>query len=284
MNFGAGISTSWIVAQFPDLTSLAPLARGGQKLVFTATHAVDGQVVVKILRPPVDLQGVAREVLAVQQVGSPRVPRILGYGRLASPIGECFWIREQRIMGSTGREVLRPGPLHIARLLRLGLHALEALAASEAAHIVHRDFKPENIICAPGDEFWLLDFGIARHLRLSSLTPTAAPFGKFTPGYAPPEQFRNIRSDIDPRSDLFALGVTLHECATGGHLFRDGAANDLEVLRRVETIPLPRLRLTCPGSEDFADLVASMTQKRRDHRPASVGYALAWMQDVMARQ
>jgi len=57
--------------------------------------------------------------------------------------------------------------------------------------------------------FWLLDFGIARHLDLSSLTATSLPYGKMTLGYAPPEQCRNFKREIDSRADLFALGVTM---------------------------------------------------------------------------
>jgi serine/threonine protein kinase len=111
-------------------------------------------------------------------------------------------------------------------VLRLGLHVLEALERAETVQIVHRDVKPDNIMCDGEGNFWLLDFGIARHLELSSLTPTASPFGKMTLGYAPPEQCRNVKGDIDSRADLFALGVTLHECATGRNGFFEPPACD----------------------------------------------------------
>lgn len=271
------ISPQWLSTQFPDLADLAPLGGGGQKLVFSARHPQDNHVVLKLIRPPVDTDGFAREILAVEQVNSPRVPRILAYGSLSTPLGDCFWLREERIMGSTVRQLLATGPLPPRSLLRLGLHTLEALAAAEQVHIVHRDVKPENIMCADGDEFSLLDFGIARHLQLSSQTPTVAHFGKFTPGYGPPEQFRNIKRDIDARSDLFALGVTLYECATGRNPFRHEATNDIEILRRVETHPLVPLRPAFPSAGEFSDLVAALTQKRRDHRPPTALVAFNWM-------
>lgn len=212
------------------------------------------------------------------------MPRILGQGRIALPVGELVWLREQRIIGQTVREALRAGPLQKRRLLRLGLHVLEALAEAERAQIVHRDVKPDNVMIAAGDDFWLLDFGIARHLTLQSLTGTGQFWGKFTLGYAPPEQCRNIKPQIDSRSDLFALGVTLRECATGLHPFRHPPATDLEILNRVETLVLPHLQLAFPVAREFSDLVDAMTQKRRDLRPSSAAEALIWMREVCAME
>jgi eukaryotic-like serine/threonine-protein kinase len=161
---------------------------------------------------------------------------------------------------------------------------LEALAAAEAVRIVHRDVKPDNIISDPGGSFWLLDFGVARHPDLRSLTPTGLPFGKGTLGYCPPEQFRNIKPAIDGRADLFGLGVTLYECASGSNPFRAGARNDLEVLKRVERMALLPLRLSFGAGNEFRDLVDSMTQKRRDQRPASAAEALQWIQEICAKE
>src|SRR5688572_8842283 len=92
-------------------------------------------------------------------------------------------------------------------------------------------------------DYWLLDFGIARHLDLSSLTPTLAS-GVGTLGYAPPEQYRNWKSDIDSRADLFAVGVTGFEAATGVHPFRDGAKSGAEVIDRIENRlhPVPSIQ------------------------------------------
>lgn len=280
------LDVTWLGTKFPSLLKLAPLGQGGQKWVFSADHPIDGAVVLKLIQPRMSMDLVTREIAAVRQVASPRVPEILETGVIDTPLGQCFWFRERRIDGHSVEDSLKRGPFDTRRLLRLGLHVLQALAKSEAEQIVHRDVKPANIMCDNNDDFWLLDFGLARHLQLSSLTPTADAFGKCTPGYAPPEQFRNIKRDIDSRADLFALGVTLFECATGKNVFRDGARDVLEVLRNVESrpLPLPLLRLSFGSANEFKDLVACMTQKRRDHRPRTAREALTWMQDICDRE
>ena len=274
------ITAAWLQEQFGDLADIRPLSQGGQKQVFSAVHQQDGEVVLKLMHPAQDIERTMRELVAVAEVDSARVPKILESGTVASPVGECFWFREQRVPGEMLRAVVARGALQVEELLRLGLHVLESLVASERVAIVHRDVKPENIIRDPDGQFWLIDFGLARHLGLESLTATALAFGHVTWGYAPPEQCRNLKREIDSRADLFALGVTLYECATGANPFRVGASNALEVLQRVEVMPLPRLSLDFPAAELFADLVQTLVQKRRDHRPRTVQEAYEWMRQV----
>jgi eukaryotic-like serine/threonine-protein kinase len=281
---GVRIDAGWVQAHFPDLSNIAPLNTGGQKIVFAATHPIDGDIVLKLINPGQPNETTDREVLAVQIVQSPRVPRILDQGRIQTAVGELVWLREQRIIGQTVRQALNGGPFDKRHLLRLGLHVLEALVKAEEAQIVHRDVKPDNVILDASNDFWLLDFGIARHLTLKSLTGTGQIWGKFTLGYSPPEQMRNLKPQIDPRADLFALGVTLYECATGRQPFRQPPASDLEILKRVETLTLTPLTLTFPTANEFRDLVEAMTQKRRDLRPASVQEALAWMQEICTKE
>jgi len=208
----------------------------------------------------------------------------LDQGTVSTPIGDCFWFREQRIHGRTVRERLVTGPFDTPGLLRLALHVSETLVAAEDVNIVHRDVKPENLIIDVTGDCWLIDFGLARHLGLDSLTATVNAFGHVTWGYAPLEQCRNLKQEIDARADLFALGVTLYECATGSNPFRHGARDALEVLRRVENDPFPRLKLSFPSAPDFADLIATLTQRQRVHRPRSAREAHEWIKDICDRE
>lgn len=280
MNGGAQLTATWLSGEFPDLQNIQPLSEGGQKQVFSALHPGDGDVVLKLMRPDADIERTEREILAVARVQSARVPSILDCGRVATPIGPCFWFREQRILGPTVRELLGRGPFTVPDLLRLALHVSETLAAAEDVNIVHRDVKPDNIIMDSAGDFWLIDFGLARHLGLDSLTATANAFGHVTWGYAPLEQCRNIKQEIDGRADLFALGVTLYECATGANPYRVAARDALEVLRRIENESLPRLQLEFDSASDFSDLVATLTQRNRIHRPQNAKEAYEWIKEI----
>ncbi|MCX6379913.1 MAG: serine/threonine-protein kinase [Armatimonadetes bacterium] len=281
---------SWVQSLFPDLSSITHIGTGGQKYVFSASHPTEGRIVLKLIPPlPTDIatqrnqRQIDREILAVDTVQSLRVPRILDSGKAMSLQGEYFWIREQFIDGESLRSRLQRGPLVPQELLKIALQLLEALSDSERVNIVHRDVKPENIMIDSSGDFWLLDFGIARHLTMPSLTATAEA-GKFTYGYAPSEQFNNIRNEIDSRADLFALGVTLHECWTGIQPFWDGARDHMEVLRRVENMPLQPFLIPCKDQTGFKDLVDVMTKKRGDLRIRTVSEALAWMQSIVAAE
>lgn len=278
------IPPNWITREFPDLVNVKALGEGGFKTVFSATHPSDGEVVLKLIRLDADAEEVRREILAVVKVGSRRVPRILEHGTRPTPMGSCYWLREQRVGGRPLRTVLSAGPIQPRSILRLAHHVLQALADAEKVRIVHRDVKPDNIMQDDVGEFWLLDFGIARHLDLHSITATANAWGKMTVGYAPTEQCRNLKDDIDARADLFALGVTLHEASTGVHVFRHGASNPLEVIRRMETVALPPLLLPINAAAEFQDLLSAMTQKRRDHRLATAKEALDWCEEILGKE
>lgn len=270
----------WIASQFPELTDLQPLAKGGQKVVFAAKHANEGDVVLKLLLKASGEERLEREVLAGQLVECDRVPRVFDTGSLATPIGECIWLREQRIHGTTLRARLAAGPLDFISVLRLGGQLIATLVQAESKRIVHRDIKPENVMIDQSQNFWLLDFGLARHLDLESLTATRFQFGVGTLGYSAPEQMRNQKREIDGRADLFAVGVLLYEAVTRTNPFLAGARDQLEVLRRVEQQPFPRLQLHADRNGALADFVSALVQKFPTQRPRTIADALKWMLEI----
>jgi serine/threonine-protein kinase len=201
-------------------------------------------------------------------------------GTLDTPAGNCLWLREQRVVGESVREMLKQGPIPVGEVTTLARQMLEALADLERARIVHRDVKPDNIMRDMSGAYWLLDFGIARHLDLQSLTLTAALAGPGTLGYAPPEQYRNKKREVDGRADLFALGVTMVECLTGKHPFREGARDVGEVIRRIEgtAVAVPQIRGDAGGK--IADFIRAMVQRRLDCRPATAQDAGDWLNEA----
>lgn len=276
------ITVTWVASQFPTLSAITEYPHGGQKWVFAAMHPENGAVVIKLIKPTTDPERVHREVLAVTQVNSARVPRIHEHGTLTAVpgVGDVIWLREQRVEGENVRQVLARGPLPPSETLRLGMDVLEALTDVAQARIVHRDVKPENIMRGTDGSFWLLDFGIARHLELSSLTATAQLGGPGTLGYAPPEQFRNLKRELDERADLFALAVTLVECLTGRHPYREGARDAPEIVRRMEQAALQVPLIAWDATGKLFDLISAMGQRRTDCRPRGAAEALAWIKEV----
>ena len=182
---------------FPDASGISLLGAGGQKLVFAATHAKHGSVVIKLIHQNQDLGRVQREVDAVEMINSARVPAVLEKGAITDASGRVHvWLIETRIEGQCLRQVLQSGPVPFAQIPTLGRDLLEAIRDAEYCRIVHRDIKPDNVMVDQNGRFWLLDFGIARHLDKSSLTATVNAWGIGTPGYAPPEQYKNQKDLI----------------------------------------------------------------------------------------
>lgn len=271
---------AWIASQFPDLSGLTPLAKGGQKVVFAASHPTEGDVVLKLLLRASGEERLEREVLAGELISCPRVPEIFETASLDTPLGPCIWLREQRVDGTTVRTALNKGPFGKDALMELAGQLLEALVAAESKRIVHRDIKPENVMVDRSGGYWLLDFGLSRHLDLESLTATKHLYGVGTFGYSAPEQMKNRKRQIDSRSDLFALGVLLYECASGRNPFIEGARDALEVLRRVEKQALPPLRLGYDNGNALQGFVSALTQKYPSQRPSTVQEAAEWFADV----
>jgi serine/threonine-protein kinase len=147
----------------------------------------------------------------------------------------------------------------------------------EEKNIVHRDIKPENIIVSVDGKVYFLDFGIARILGVPSLTKTEALVGPHTPGYAAPEQFNNLKSDIDSRADLFSIGVVTYECLSGKNPFSEGATSHLDILQRTETITPVSFKIPGDTQQQFMGLLSSLMGKFPSRRPKDATQALNWL-------
>lgn len=169
----------------------------------------------------------------------------------------------------------REAPLDPVRARRYGAEIAEALAAIHAAGIVHRDLKPSNVMITPDDHVKVLDFGVAWRMpefvetrtegeARKRLTASGAVVG--TIAYMSPEQLRG--EPVDPRSDLFSLGIVLWEAMTGAHPFpgRTREETAAAILHREPGSQEDRRRLRDSG--DTATLVLDLLQKQPDARPA----------------
>jgi len=201
----------------------APIGQGGMGEVWLAWDlALKRNVALKLLRvgfaaAPETVRRFEREAQATSQLRGPHIVQIHDFG--ASEDG-LYYIAMEYLNGmDLGTLVERFGPLPPARAAHFLLQACDALEEAHDAGIIHRDLKPHNLfVTRVGDEhdfLKLLDFGVVR-LRVSdpgadALTATGLLLG--TPAYLAPELWNGAAAD--ERSDIYALGVTLHFLLTG---------------------------------------------------------------------
>jgi serine/threonine protein kinase len=270
-----------LAAHFPDLTGITYITGGGQKLVYRAMHATHGASALKIFSDVADPERVQREIEAVRSIACANVPEIFATGFLAGTPKPVFWIVEAWLNGENLRACMAAGPLSDELVLLVARNVLYVLSEAEKKHIVHRDVKPENIFVDRNNaKCWLLDFGIARHLDLSTLTHAGPGQGPLSPGYAPPEQIQNYKDKIDGRADLFALGVTLYEALMGVNPFTHGTTDANEMMRRVMQTELPRPTRNIDSGGKFSGMVMVMSRSRRSLRPRTAVKAYSWIMGI----
>lgn len=273
-----------IQREFGDLDGLRPLAASGQKYVLRAHHS-GRDVVLKLIKQSdaEDEKLLEREMGAVTRLACDYVPRVLEWGKRAINGEPQLFIVEEFIQGRSYREVLQQQPNQtLEAVLRLADVLLRACCDFEAAGLVHRDLKPDNLMVGPDGKIWVIDFGIVRFLDAPSLTSTHAMFGRFTLGYGAPEQLRNLKPEIDARADLFAVGVVLYESLYGQNPFYEGKSNELEVLKHVCDRDLSRLRIEGDRDGRLAEFIAALVARFPSRRPQTARKALSWFHEVEA--
>src|SRR5215831_18341140 len=205
------------------------LGEGGMAEVYQAIDSSTGDsVVLKI--PHIALAGdlaafnrYRREIEIGARLDHPGIQRLLSDPKLPYMVLEF-------VDGQTLRAYIHEhAPLSVDKALQLTARLARTLEYVHNQGIVHRDLKPENILITPEGELKLADFGIALRLGSRRLTFSHLSNAVGTPDYMAPEQVRGERGDA--RTDVYALGVLLHELLTGKvpHPSEEGA---LDAMRR----------------------------------------------------
>ncbi|RMI42221.1 serine/threonine protein kinase [Actinomadura harenae] len=194
---------------------LGRLGEGGQGVVFFGEAGDGNPVAVKVMHRGGDERARAR--FAREAATAQRVANFCTAAVLAADVdGERPFIVCEYIAGPSLRDLVRRwGPRHAGELDRLALGTATALAAIHHAGVVHRDFKPSNVLIGP-DGPRVIDFGVARVLGAST-SATSQVIG--TPSYMAPEQFFGVRAG--PPADMFAWATTMAFAANGSPSFGD---------------------------------------------------------------
>ncbi len=253
---------------------LSVLGSGGMGTVWFAEHVrLRTAVAVKLLRQdessdPTQLARFEREARSVSQLQHPNVIRVFDYG-VHDALGA--YIAMEYLEGEDLACLLRRhGALAVPDVLFLAAEVASALALAHARGLVHRDLKPGNIFLAdpgtPPRVVKVLDFGIAKAFEMRPETPSLTRTGHVvgSPHYMSPEQASD--QPLSPATDLYSLGVVLHECLTGVRPFQ--ATAPVKVLvKHLQEPPPPITGEHIP--EDLKALVSALLSKSPLDRPPS---------------
>lgn len=212
---------------------LETLGRGAMGIVYLAFDPeLQRRVALKLIRPDAAASSsdrLLREAQAMARLAHPNVAAVHEVGRE----GDDVYISMEYVAGRTLRELLQPGKRSGEAILGVLLQAAEGLAAIHAADLVHRDFKPENVIVGDDGRVRVTDLGLATSAAEAEVRADGRPRLVGTPAYMAPEQLDG--REATERSDQFALALTIYEALAGRRPFEGSTPEDLR--RAIERGP-----------------------------------------------
>lgn len=207
------------------------LGRGGFGIVYRATRQVDGKrVAIKLAQreQPTAIERLESEGAALRAIGTPHVPEVFESSRVAD--GSTYIVMEfveAPMLASLMNDASAPRPVWEVHAIARAI--MTALAAAHARGLVHRDLKPENIFLLANRDAMLFDFGLVKRVEPAQSEITSeAILG--TAEYMAPEQC-DARADIDPRADIYSLGIIIYELLSGSPPFWGNQAEVQEAHR-----------------------------------------------------
>jgi serine/threonine protein kinase/TolB-like protein/tetratricopeptide (TPR) repeat protein len=270
------------------------IGAGGMGQVYLAQDTtLKRKVAIKILGPALtnDARGLRRfeqEARAASALNHPNILTIYEFGH----VDGLHFIASEYVEGPTLRQKLSRGRLAVSTATDIAIQIARALDAAHSFGIVHRDIKPENVVVRTDQLVKVLDFGIAKlsesqtHQAISStslplsLSISQAGLVVGSARYMSPEQARG--QAVDPRSDIFSLGVVLYEMISGqvpfdGQTISDVIADILKGNAKNLDEVLPDV--PC----ELQDIVSRAMRKDREARYQNVKDMLADLQELVSQ-
>ena len=263
---------------------LSVLGIGGMGVVYKVRHLIlesKNLFALKILHPhfSTDSQFRARflrEVEVVMKLTHENIIQIRDFGLTE---GNLLFFTMDYFAGDSLKTLIQTAaPVPATRAVQLVSQVLAALTEAQKCGVVHRDLKPDNILVETSpdgtERAKILDFGIAKTMTAGAADQNltqGAVIG--SPRYMSPEQVSD--EPVDPRSDLYSVGIILYEMLTGQVPFH--AKTTRTILMQHLTAPVPPFEESCPGVQIPArlrNLVLSLLEKDRDKRPLSAAVVL----------
>lgn len=247
----------------------AKLGSGGMSTVYLARDEVlDRPVAVKLMHREMteqtdQLERFNQEARAVAKLSNPNVVAVIDAGE----DGGRPYIVLEYVQGETLKQrIARVGALDATEALAYGLEIAQALGVAHESEMVHRDVKPQNVLIDATGRAKLTDFGISRQLDEEGMTAPGRVLG--TTDYVAPEQA--MGKEVDPRSDIYSLGIVLFEMFTGDVPFT--AENQIGVAMKHVNDELPDIQAIRPDiSAVSASVIDRATAKNPEDRYQTIG-------------
>jgi serine/threonine-protein kinase len=254
------------------------IGEGGMSLVYLARDGAGGErVAIKILSPSLvrDQTAMARLKREAELGGKLVHPNVCHIMRLGETDAGLVYIVMPFIAGELLCDrAIREGQLPLDVTVRFVSDIAAGLHVAHELGIIHRDLKPENVMISPGtdrrERAVVMDFGLAKERRVGpevqKLTATGIVLG--TPEFMSPEQLRG--KPLDPRTDIYSLGLMTCEMLTGQLPFAGETQQDVMVARlRGDPTPIRALRPDLGFSEDVERVLLTSLERDRERRYAT---------------
>ena len=250
-----------------------PLEAGGMAMIYVARHLkIQREVALKVLRPELatrarEVRRFLEEARAIQEISHPNIVEVYDFVEQMDREPPLIYMVMELLRGRCLADRIREqGPLPPTLAVQVGCQVADALEAVHAARLLHRDLKPRNIFLLqqPEPRIKLLDFGLTLPFggrAQLNLTDPGTTMG--TPEYMSPEQV--LGEELDPRCDIYMLGMVLYEALCGELPFTAANLGDL-LVKQVKELPRP-LRERAPAVPEALDaVVLRCLEKERERR------------------
>ncbi|MGC8758971.1 MAG: serine/threonine-protein kinase [Bryobacteraceae bacterium] len=258
-----------------DYEVLAVLGAGGMGKVYKVRNVISDRVeAMKILLPnlaenPELGERFVREIKLQATLNHPNIAAL----HTALHHENQLLMLMEFVDGITLDELVRGGPLRLEEAIDYIAQVCDALSYAHSKGIIHRDLKPSNMMLTPEGTVKLLDFGIAKFAQDRSMTKTGFLVGSLP--YISPEQIEGL-PDIDVRTDIYSLGITLYQLVTGRVPFE--ADSEYSLMRKhLQEMPVPPVQIMPDVPQALNDIILMAIEKDRNRRfqsAAAMGAAL----------
>jgi serine/threonine protein kinase len=218
------------VCQIEKFNLIKFVGGGACKKVYKVSNS-NGTLALKIIDSKASLKRTEREIKAILQCNHQNISKIYKMCSLKQQTGNIYYFIEEFLdRGNLSEYIKENGLLNYNQMIEIGNKIIDVINHISERGLVHRDIKPDNIMFK-GQKYnpVLVDFGIVRDLKASSITQSWAPSGPATPYFASPEQLNNQKQLIDWRTDQFSLGITLSFAGFGFHPYQYSGENQFDV-------------------------------------------------------